>query len=81
MICVNSVKVTPESVTLKAGQWYYNARAEVCPLDAECRSVRWYSDNTGAATVNATTGYIYAVKDGSAKYTRRRQTAAGKRTI
>ena len=34
MICVNSVKVTPESVTLKAGQWYYNARAEVCPLDA-----------------------------------------------
>ena len=27
MICVNSVKVTPESVTLKAGQWYYSARA------------------------------------------------------
>ena len=27
MICVNSVKVTPGSVTLKAGQWYYNARA------------------------------------------------------
>ena len=67
MICVNSVKVTPENVTLKAGQWYYNARAEVCPLDAECRSVRWYSNNTGVATVNATTGYIYAVKAGSAK--------------
>ena len=67
MICVNSVKVTPESVTLKAGQWYYNARAEVCPLDAECRSVRWYSNNTSVATVNAATGYIYAVKDGSAK--------------
>ena len=67
MICVNSVKVTPESVTLKAGQWYYNARAEVCPLDAECRSVRWYSNNTSVATVNATTGYIYAVKAGSAK--------------
>ena len=67
MICVNSVKVTPESVTLKAGQWYYNARAEVCPPDAECRSVRWYSNNTGVATVNATTGYIYAVKAGSAK--------------
>ena len=67
MICVNSVKVTPESVTLKAGQWYYNARAEVCPLEAECRSVRWYSNNTGVATVNATTGYIYAVKAGSAK--------------
>ena len=27
MICVTSVKVTPGSVTLKAGQWYYNARA------------------------------------------------------
>ena len=67
MICVNSVKVTPENVTLKAGQWYYNARAEVCPLDAECRSVRWYSNNTSVATVNATTGYIYAVKAGSAK--------------
>ena len=67
MICVNSVKVTPESVTLKAGQWYYNARAEVCPLDAECRRVRWYSNNTSVATVNATTGYIYAVKAGSAK--------------
>ena len=60
MICVNSVRVTPGSVTLQAGKWYYGARAEVCPLNASCRSVRWWSENPNVASVNASSGYIYA---------------------
>ena len=66
MICVNSVRVTPGSVTLQAGKWYYGARAEVCPLNASCRSVRWWSDNPNVASVNASSGYIYARAAGAA---------------
>lgn len=67
MICVSSVYVYPGSVTLKTGEWYYGAWAEVCPTYATCREVRWYSSNTNVASVNATTGYIYARGTGTAR--------------
>lgn len=60
MICVNSVNVYPSSVTLQVGSWYYGAWAEVCPTYANCTQVEWYSNNTSVATVNASSGYIYA---------------------
>lgn len=60
MICVNSVTVYPGSVTLRIGEWYYGAWADVYPTYADCRSVRWYSENNSIASVNATTGYIHA---------------------
>ncbi len=33
MTCVNSVSVSPKTLTLKVGAWYYNASAEVCPTN------------------------------------------------
>ena len=60
MICVNSVSVYPSSITLKVGNWYYNAYAEVCPPNADCKEVQWHSDNPSIASVNASSGYIRA---------------------
>lgn len=67
MICVNSVSVCPKNVSLKTGDWYYDAYAEVCPLDADCREVTWHSENPSVANVNASTGYIHANAIGTTK--------------
>ena len=67
MICVNSVSVCPKNVFLKTGDWYYDAYAEVCPLDADCREVTWHSENPSVANVNASTGYIHANAIGTTK--------------
>ncbi len=67
MILVNSVSVYPKNIALKVGDWCYSASAEVCPLDAACTSVTWYSDNTDVAMVNASSGYFYAKAVGTAK--------------
>lgn len=67
MICVNSVSVCPKNVSLKTGDWYYDAYAEVCPLDADCREVTWHSENPSVANVNASTGYIHANATGTTK--------------
>ena len=69
MIYVNSISVSPRSITLKKGTWYYGISAEVCPLNADCRSVTWSSSNTNVATVNASNGYIYAKAAGTANIT------------
>lgn len=66
MICVNSVSVSPKSITLKVGDWYYSACAEICPTNADCRCVTWHSDNASVASVNASSGYIYANRVGTA---------------
>ena len=66
MICVNSVRVCPKSISLKIGTWSYAAYAEVCPCDADCREVTWHSDDPSIASVNASSGYIYANGVGSA---------------
>lgn len=60
MICVNSVSVSPKSITLKVGNWSYAARAEVCPSNADCKEVTWHSNTPSVASVNASSGYIHA---------------------
>ena len=67
MVCVNSVNVTPKSITMKVGDWYYDAKATVTPENATCKSVCWGSFNKLVATVNPTTGYIYAKRQGKVK--------------
>ena len=67
MICVHSVTVSPKSITLKAGDWSYAARAEVCPSNADCKKVTWHSNNPSVASVNASNGYIYANAAGTAR--------------
>ena len=67
MICVNSVSVYPKTITLKTDDWYYSATATVSPTNADCKNVTWRSNNTNVATVNATSGYIYAKAAGTAK--------------
>ena len=67
MVYVDSIKVYPGSITLKAGSWYYKVRAEVCPTNADCTGVEWHSDDTSVATVNAVTGYIHARNVGTAR--------------
>ena len=67
MCCVNSVTVYPGSVTIRAGSWYYGAWAEVCPTDADCTDVTWYSNNSNIASVNASSGYIYGRSAGTTR--------------
>lgn len=67
MIYVNSVSVYPRSITLKVGSWSYAAYAEVCPSNADCKEVRWHSDNPSVASVNASSGYICANAVGTTK--------------
>ena len=64
---VYSVSVYPGSVTIRKGEWYYGAYATVRASSNCCTDVTWYSDKTAVATVNATTGYIYARSAGTAR--------------
>lgn len=67
MIYVNSVNVYPKSVALKLGEWFYNARVDICPTEADCKEVVWHSENPSIASVNASTGYICANGVGTAR--------------
>ena len=67
MICVNSVSVYPKSITLKVGNWYYGAYAEICPYNADCAQVIWHSANSSIASVNASSGYIRAIAPGTTR--------------
>ncbi len=64
---VYSVSVYPGSVTIRKGEWYYGAYATVRASSYCSTDVRWYSNNTNVATVNAATGYIYARSAGTAR--------------
>ena len=64
---VYSVNVYPSSTTIKTGNWYYGAYA-VVNASSNCNTgVRWYSNNTSVATVNASSGYIYAKAPGTTR--------------
>ena len=67
MSCVESVTVHPRSVTIRTGSWYYDARAEVYPPDADCTDVEWYSDNYNIASVGASSGYIHGLTPGTTR--------------
>ena len=69
MIYVERVTVSPENITLKPGEWYYGARAEVRPSYATCDCVYWRSSDPSVASVNKETGYIYARSAGHAVIT------------
>ena len=66
MSCVNSVTVSPRSVRLQAGNWYYGASAETSP-ENDCVGIEWYSDKPEVAGVNRFSGYIYAHRAGTAR--------------
>ncbi len=63
---VESITVTPSSITLKEGDTY-TLTSTVLPDNATIRGVTWSSNNTSVATVNAETGKITAVGAGGAK--------------
>ena len=67
MIYVNSVNVSPKSVALKLGEWFYNARVDICPTEADCKEVVWHSENSSIASVNASNGYICANGEGTTR--------------
>lgn len=67
MTCVSSISVSPKKITLKEKHWYYDMKVEVLPQDATCNEVEWRSSNEDVATVNESTGYIYAKAPGTAK--------------
>lgn len=67
MICVRSVSVSPSSVTIRAGDWFTCATAEVCPTNATCDEVLWHSSNESVAGVNSAIGYIYGLSPGTAR--------------
>ena len=69
MIYVERVTVSPENITLKPGEWYYGASAEVRPSYATCDCVCWRSSDPSVASVNKETGYIYARSAGHAVIT------------
>ena len=79
MIYVNSINVYPSSVSLKVGEWYYGAWAEVCPTNATCPEVEWYSSNVSVASVNSSSGYIYARGAGTAIICARATDGSGKK--
>ena len=64
---VYSVNVYPSSTTIKKGNWYYGAYAVVDASSSCSTDVTWYSNNTSVATVNASSGYIYAKAEGTAR--------------
>lgn len=64
---VYSVNVYPSSTTIKIGNWYYGAYAIVNASSNCCSDVEWYSDKPSVATVNASSGYIYAKSEGTAR--------------
>ena len=67
MICVDSLYVHPDNVTVKVGDWYYGIFAEVLPLNATCRNVTWSSSDTSVVTVNPSTGSIFGKAAGTAR--------------
>ncbi len=65
MICVNSVSIYPNALTLKAGETYCEATVQICPTNATNQTVIWKTNNPCVATVNPS-GHITAVAAGAA---------------
>ncbi len=79
MSYINSVTVYPSSATITKGQWFYEAYADILPYCPECGTVEWYSNNTSVATVNKSSGYIYAKGIGTTKIYAKATDGSGKK--
>jgi len=72
---VSSVTVNKNELNLNKGDTYSELVATINPSDSTVRAVTWSSSDPSVATVNATTGAVTAVADGTAIIT---ATAEGK---
>ena len=66
MICVNSIKIAPNSIRLQTGKWYNSATVEISPANATCKSVTWSSSKSDIASVNPISGQVLANATGTA---------------
>jgi hypothetical protein len=66
---VSSITLNKSSINLTIGSKQTLSVSSVSPDDAVDKSVTWSSDATGVATVNATTGEVTAVAEGTATIT------------
>ena len=66
MNCENSVTVSPQTITLKVGDWFTDTEISICVNDKNT-TLTWYSENPTVASVNTTSGYIRAHSAGTAK--------------
>ena len=57
----------PKTVSPQRGKWYYGMSVQVFPSDADCRCATWHSENPQVASVNASSGYIYAQSAGTVR--------------
>lgn len=79
MICVNSVTVYPSRIAMKTDEWYYNARAEVCPSNATQPCVTWSSSDPSIAIVHPNSGNIHGGRPGTATIYATATDGSGKR--
>lgn len=66
---VSSITLNKSSINLTIGSTQTLSVSSVAPADAVDKSVTWSSSATGVATVNATTGEVNAVAEGTATIT------------
>lgn len=77
---VSSISVTPANATLAIGGTK-QLQAAVLPADADNKSVTWSSNKEDVATVNASTGLVTAVAEGTATITATAADGSGKTGI
>lgn len=66
---VSEINLKWQSATVEVGGGTYTMIAEVLPADASVKGLTWTSDNTGVATVNASTGAVEGLAAGKATIT------------
>ena len=75
---VSSITLNKSSINLTIGSKQTLSVSSVSPDDAVDKSVTWSSNATGVATVNATTGEVTAVAEGTATITATANDGSGK---
>ncbi|MBE6531810.1 MAG: hypothetical protein E7679_06990 [Ruminococcaceae bacterium] len=65
-ILVKSIRVSPSATTLRVGESAMLS-ATVCPTDSTNSEIRWFSTNRNIVTVNAYSGLLTAVGEGTAE--------------
>ena len=65
-IPICSIEVSPKEYTLKEEK-SFTATATICPGNASCNTLSWYSENEDIASVNPYSGYIFANTPGTTR--------------